>query len=254
MTKKNAAKKIITNVIYPIISLAIALSVWAIVSAIKNNPLVLPMPGIVIERFFLLMKENSFWISVFSTLGRTIVCFAVSFLVALILALAGRICSPVHKILMPLISVLRSAPTVAVILIAYAFFSSKIMACLVGFLIAFPVLYSSFFTALNELNGDLFTLAKVYKISFLHKIFGITIPQIAPVLFDAGASTLSLTVKVIISAEIITCVANSIGGKVQTAYASFEIEYLLAWTLVAIVLSFLLEFIVNIAKKLTIRW
>ncbi len=254
MTKKIVAKKIITNVIYPIISLAIALSVWAIVSAIKNNPLVLPMPSAIIARFFSLGKDVTFWTSVFSTLGRTLICFAISFLSALVLAVMGKFCRPVHRIIAPIISVLRSAPTVAVILIAYAFFNNKIMACFVGFLIAFPVLYTSFFTALCGINEDLFTLANIYKVSFFRKVFGICIPQIAPTLFDTGASTLSLTVKIIISAEIITCVSNSIGGKVQTAYASFEIEYLLAWTLVAVLLSFILETVVLLLKKLMIRW
>ena len=37
--------------------------------------------------------------------------------------------------------------------------------------------------------------------------------------------------------------------KIQTANSTFEIEYLLAWTLVAIVFGFVLEGVVAIFKK-----
>lgn len=59
----------------------------------------------------------------------------------------------------------------------------------------------------------------------------------------------SLTLKVVVAAEILACVSKSIGGKIQTANSTFEIEYLLAWTLVAIVFGFVLEGVVAIFKR-----
>ncbi|UKI13969.1 MAG: hypothetical protein L6V85_07510 [Clostridiales bacterium] len=43
---------------------------------------------------------------------------------------------------------------------------------------------------------------------------------------------------------------KSIGSKIYTANASFDVAYLLAWTLVAIVFAFVLEAVVSIFKNL----
>lgn len=246
---KKVAKRLIENVVYPLIALGIVLAVWAIWAKAKDNPLVLPMPSAVLARFFALGGEKGFWASVGSTLLRTLICFVNSFAIAMLLAVLGGIFTPLHRVISPIVSLLRSAPTVAVILVFYAFMSSDQMAIAVGFLIAFPIMYSSFYSAIVGVDKDLLEMAKVYKVKPWNVVRSIYLPSIAPCLFDTSKSTLSLTLKVVVAAEILACVSKSIGGKIQTANSTFEIEYLLAWTLVAIVFGFVLEGVVAIFKK-----
>ncbi len=244
----------VKNLIFPLLALAIILIIWVIASAIKNNPLVLPMPKVVLEKFFTLGKEPSFWKSVGATILRSFIAFIISFVAALSLAvLAGNFRS-LDKVFSPIISFLRAAPTVAVILIIYAFMTTDVMTVVVGFLIAFPIMYSSFFSAISGLDKNLLQMAKIYKVSHLSKVFNIYILSITDNLFDTSKSTFSLTIKVVIAAEILTLVSPGVGGKIQAAYASFEIQYLLAWTLMAIVLSFAAEIFVGILKKIFVRW
>lgn len=246
---KKSVWRIASNIVYPLISLALVLAIWAIVARVKDNPLVLPMPSVVIVRFFTLCTENGFWTSVGMSLLRTLICFVVAFVLALLFASIGGLVKPIHRVISPIVAFLRSAPTVAVILILYAFTSSNIMAMAVGFLIAFPIMYSAFYTAIVGVDKDLIEMAKVYKVSPLNRVLGIYLPCIAECLFDTSKSTLSLTLKVVVAAEILASVSKSIGGKIATANASFEIAYLLSWTLVAIVFSFALEGLVAILKK-----
>lgn len=247
---KKQAWRIASNVVYPLIALGIMLAVWVIAAKVKNNPLVLPMPDVVFERFFTLGSDEGFWLSVGRTLLRTTICFAISFGLAIVFAVFGGLFNPLHKIMSPIVSVLRSAPTVAVILILYVFLSSNAMAITVGFLIAFPIMYSAFYSAIVGVDKDLVEMAKVYKARPIDIARSIYLPSVAPCLFDTSKSTLSLTFKVVVAAEILANVQKSIGGKIQVANASFEIEYLLAYTLVAIVFSFALEGVVAIAKKI----
>ncbi len=247
---KKTIKILINNVLYPLLAMGIVLAVWAIWASVSNNPLTLPMPDVVLKRFFTLGAEKGFWVSIGWTLLRTIGCFAISFLLALLFGAIGGMFKPFNKVLSPIVSFLRAAPTVAVIYILYAFMKNEWMAIMVGFLIAFPIMYSAFYSAIVGVDKDLIEMAKVYKISPKNKVISIYLPSITPTLFDTSKSTLSLTLKVIIAAEILTSVAKSIGGKVQSAYAAFEVDYLLAWTLVAIVFSFVLEGIVAVLKKL----
>lgn len=253
MKVKNENKKIlhaVSNVIYPLIAFGIVLCVWAIAAEVKDNPLVLPMPGVVLNRFFKLGGEANFWRSVGGTLGRTVICFLISFVTALFFAAVSGLWKPVYRVISPIVAFLRAAPTVAVILILYAFLDNTELTFTVGFLIAFPVLYNAFYTAVVNVDKDLLEMAKIYKIKPTRIITGIYLPTITPVLFDTSRATLSLTLKVVIAAEILTLVSSSIGNSIQVANATFEIAYLLAWTLIAVVFSFVLEICVDILRKL----
>ncbi len=246
--------KTVWKILYPVFSVGIILLIWLIGAKIKNNALVLPEPRDVIVRFGMLFVEKNFYKAIGVTLVRAIVCFAVSFTVSLCLALLSYRFDPIYGLLAPIVSILRSAPTVAVILVFYAFFSNELMTFVVGFLIAFPSLYSAHFSALEQLDKDLVSMAKVYKADKKDILSKIYLPYLAPFLFDSAASTLSLTLKVVVAAEILSSARTGLGGKIQTAYASFEISYLLAWTIVAILLSFLSEKAIMLLKKAVIRW
>jgi len=247
---KKTVKRIVENIVYPLVAFGIALAVWAIVAHVKDNALVLPMPDVVLARFFKLGGEDGFWLAVLASILRTLIAFLTSFAFALLFAAIGGVFSPFHKIVSPLVTILRAAPTVAVILIMYAFVRNETMAIVVGFLIAFPIMYSAFYSAIAGVDKDLVEMAKIYNVSPLNRVRFVYLPSIANTLFDTSKSTLSLTFKVVVAAEILTSVARSVGGKIQTAYASFEVAYLLAWTIVAIVFSFVLEWIVFAIKKI----
>lgn len=248
--KKDTAKRIAANIFYPLLALAIALAVWAIWSAAMDIPGLVPMPGEVIRDFFTLGAQKAFWLDVLSSLGRTALCFVISFALALLFASLGGLFKPLHRVVSPLVSVLRAAPTVAVILIIYAFMEKRSMTLVVGFLIAFPILYSSFYSAIEGVDKGLIEMANIYKVRTADKIFMIYLTSIAPQIFDTSRSTLSLTLKVVVAAEIITNLAGSIGHDIQIAYATPNIVSLFSWTLIAIVFSFVLEGIVSIFKKL----
>ena len=141
---KQTVKRIVENVCYPLVAFGLALAVWAIVAKIKDNPLVLPMPDVVLERFFVLGGEDGFWLAVLASILRTLIAFITSFAFALLFAAIGGVFKAFHRIMSPLVTILRAAPTVAVILIMYAFVHNETMAILVGFLIAFPIMYSAF--------------------------------------------------------------------------------------------------------------
>lgn len=171
-------------------------------------------------------------------------------MLALALAILSGSCKPIYKFLFPVISFLRAAPTVAVILVLYAFMRRDELAILVGFLIAFPIMYSAFYNAVVGVDGDLKEMAKVYKVRHIDRIRYIYLPSIAETLLNTSQSTLSLTLKVIIASEILTNLPISIGGRIQFAYSTLELDYLLSWTFMAIVFSFVLEGLVGVVKKI----
>lgn len=252
--KKKWIKGVINNVLYPVLAMAIVIAVWAIVAKVKDKPLLLPMPSVVFRRFILLFSEEKFWKSISSTLLRTFLSFGISFVAGYAVAFLASKYRPFAAVFDTIVAVLRAAPTVAVILITYAFFHTKSMTVIVGFLIAFPILYSAFLGALRGVDERLVAMTIVYRLNPLERFLHAYFLRILPFVFDISKSTLSLTLKVVISAEILTLVSNSVGGAIYNANATFESAYLFSWTTMAIFLSFLLEIIVESLKRVCVRW
>lgn len=212
LSLKNNKKvvKSLLNVIYPLVTLGIVLAVWAIVAHCYNKPIVMPSPAVVLERFFLLFGEKSFWTDIAFSLLRVVECFALSFAFALVLGSLAGIFKPVAKVLAPIVSILRSAPTMAVILLALVWIGAKNAPLLIGFLVAFPVMYQGVQSSISGVDSDLVQMCDVYKVSFINRVRFLYIPQIAPTLFDCSQSTLSLTLKVVIAAEVLAYTKHSI--------------------------------------------
>ena len=251
MNKLKINKKtleICSNIFYPLLALALVLAVWAICAKAYNKPIVLPEPGITLKTFFLMFGEKYFWVNIGWSILRSLICFVISFALALILASLGNICKPINKVLAPIITILRAAPTVAVILIMYAFMANDKLAIVVGLLIAFPILYSAFYSAIENVDKDLIEMAKIYKVRPIDRILSIYLPSVTPTLFDMSKSTLSLTFKVVVASEILTSIPMSIGTSIKQAQNIFDMEYLLAWTIASIVIAFILEGIVSLSK------
>ena len=100
------------------------------------------------------------------------------------------------------------------------------------------------------MDPELVEMAKLYKLRPADKLTGVYIPSVFPAVADGARSAVSLCVKVVIAAEVLAQTKGSIGVEMQAASVMFEIARLMAWTVVAIVMSFVFEGVVLGLKKL----
>ena len=252
---KTAAKKrkipaAAANVLYPVCALGVVLAVWAAVSAAKDIPLLIPQLDEIFAELGRVLGGSETWRAIGLTAGRVTGSFLLSFAFAAALAAAGAFLPALHRVLSPIVTVLQAAPTMAVILLAVAWLDNSEVPLLIGFLICFPLLYNSMHSAIANVDPELLEMAQVYKIRLHDRLTGIYIPSVLPAVADGCRSAVSLCVKVVIAAEVLAQTAGSIGIEMQRASVVFEIARLMAWTLVAIVMSFLFEGIVTGLKKL----
>ena len=94
MKDLKANKKVIeicSNIFYPMLALTIVLAVWAICAKAYGNPLVLPAPDVTLREFFKMFAQKLFWVSIGLSLLRTILCFVLSFVLALLFATLGNL-------------------------------------------------------------------------------------------------------------------------------------------------------------------
>lgn len=248
--KKKKISAALGNVLYPVAALGVVLAVWAIVSRATDNPILTPQADEIFSELGRVLSLEETWRAIGLTAGRVAGSFALSFLFAAVLAALGTVFKPLHRFLSPIVTVLQAAPTMAVILLAVAWLDNSEVPLLIGFLICFPLMYNACRTAIDGVDPDLIEMAKVYGVRPVDRLTGIYLPSVLPSVADGSRSAVSLCVKVVIAAEVLAQTADSIGVEMQRASAIFEIARLMAWTVVAIVMSFAFEGIVYGLKKL----
>lgn len=244
-------KKSNKKIVYILIGVATILLLWIVASAVINSDFILPYPWVVASEFFALFSTQNLYIGVFSTALRALLGFLVSAIFALLLAVLSYIKPALYTATSPIVTVLRAVPTMSVILLFFIWFSESVTPAVVGFLISFPLLYENFHTAISGVDKKLLEMSKIYGVKPLTRVRKLFIPLSRDGILSGLKSGISLNLKVVISAEIIASTVKSLGFYMQVAQTKTAIAELFAWTLFAVLLSFLFEGIIELIRFLT---
>ena len=246
-------KRVLYNIGAPVLGLALFIGIWYALAQAIGISLFLPTPGETLVRFFKLLGEKKFYVAVGNTLLRTILSFSAAFLLACVFAVLSAKFRFFGKVFSPFAVVLRVLPTISVILLDFLLIRSRFAAYVIIFLVIFPMQYKSVLDAIERVDPLLKEMTEAYRFSWQKKVFSFYIPQMTPALLTGMSITLSFTVKLCVAAEVLSYVGKSVGRYMQQAYASLETETLLAWTIAAVLLGFLLEGLLLLLKKMIVR-
>ena len=255
MIEKTSRKRLYTalNLTLPIATLIAVLIIYAIVSKAVGVEMLVPSVPSVVKEFFSLFSKVSFYKAIGSTLGRAIIAYSLSFILAAALATISKICPYLRRALSPVVILIRIMPTMSIILIALIWFNSFQSTVLVAFCVIFPMLYTGFCDAIESVDKDLIEMSKVYGVDKKNMILKMYLPQMLPSSFTAIKSSIGLNLKLIIAAEVLAQTADSIGIYMQLAKINLDTATLLAWTAVAVVLGGVFELIVALIEKKAVR-
>ncbi len=249
MTKKSIVK----NIIIPLAAMGALLLLWHIVSLIVDIAILMPSPKDTFLQLGNLFSNATFWTAVLNTLFRSLRSFAYAVLAAIPLAIIARLVPIADRFFDPIISVMRSIPTMSIILITVLWFDHQSTPVVIAFLITFPMLYTSVLTAMKNVDYRLIEMANAYKVPFFKKLLKLYVPSVTPDYLMAMKNAVSLSLKVTIAAEVIAQTRVSIGGFMQGDMGNFDIAGLFGWTIVAVFFSYLLELLIALARHLVVR-
>lgn len=239
--KSKGFKNAVLTVLYPLISLAVVLLVWLIAAKSLDKPLVLPEPKEALRELFIILGEKQIYEYGAMTVGRSFLSFILSAAFAFLFSIIGVLFKPFHKVMSPIVTVLRAAPTLPVIFLAVIWFDYAEVPVVIGFLIAFPLLYSSYYTALTGVDKNLVDMAKSFNVSKKNVILYVYLPSIRKPCLESMKSVISLTLKVVVAAEITALTKKSLGLLFRMENLTYNISALLALTVFTVIISFILE-------------
>ena len=217
------------------------LLIWQAVSMCIGQEILLVSPVTVVSTLFELAVTGEFWLSIASSMLRTVGGFMLA--VVLGVALAGLSAASVRlrELLLPFVVTIKSIPVASFVILVLIWVSSRNLSVLISFLMVFPVIYTNVLDGISQMDGQLLEMAQVFDIPFGRRLRSIYVSQVLPY-FRAGCSlALGLCWKAGVAAEVIGIPQDSIGENLYNAKIYLDTPRLFAWTLVIICISVLFE-------------
>lgn len=230
--------KTVKNILIP---LAFWLIVWQLAALAVGKDLLLPGPWTVARTLAALVVTAKFWQITALTLARIFAGMLAG--AALGTLIAVLTCASVwcDRLLSPLVKVIRATPVASFILLVLLWVSTGRVPGVISALMVLPVLWGNVAKGIRETDPQLLELAAAYRFGRGKTLKLVYIPSVAPY-FTAGVETgLGLAWKAGVAAEVLCRPKLAIGTQVYFSRTYMETADLFAWTLVVILLSFLVE-------------
>lgn len=239
-------KKYLTP-LYITIGVIFLLILFEVIAHIISTPVFPPLEKIIpaIGKLFTLKR---FYLSFIATLVKLLVTALISSILGLILGLISASYERFKNILKPLMSFLKSFPTVCLVLVLVAL--TKITEIVVLVFIILPIVYEAVTNSALEIgkryNDDLL----VDNIKTSSKILNVLLPLTLPSFFVSILQSLGLGLKALIMAEVLvgTTSRYGLGNMLNNAYINSNFTRMFALAFVSLIIVLGLDVLLTFIK------
>ena len=218
------------------------LLIWQFFSLAISNSILIVGP---IDTLITLLKLTStadFWISIVNTMLRTIGGFLAASMLSIFFAFLAYYFKIIKELLEPFIILIKAIPVASyVILVLIWLRGSNMLSFIIAFLVVFPVSYINILNGLVSTDKKLLEAASIFRVSFFKKIKYIYLPSIKPFLLSSFETTIGMSWKSGIAAELIGQPQNTIGYYLYQSKIFLDTAELFSWTFVIVILSYIFE-------------
>lgn len=235
---------------YISISILIIVLIWQMIAVVVDNSLLLPSFFDVLKSGVNIIKNKSFINLIASSSYRCIESFVLSLMIATIIAIASYLSKFIYNFLYPIMSFIKSVPTMAFIVLILIWTSKGIAPVVIGIMISLPIFYDIVLNSLLNIDKDLIYMCRVYQVAKLDNIKHIIIPFILIEIKKCISSTLSLIFKVVISGEVYAQPEYGIGAAIQLEKMQLNTDSVIAWMIIITVVIYCFDLCIDKILKL----
>ena len=228
------------------------LLVWAACYRAVGQELLLASPAQVARRFAF-VAEASFWRCVGMSLWRTAAAYMLGVIIACVLAVVCHASKLLDEVISPALLVVRATPVASFIILALVWLSSSNVPILAGILMVVPVVFANLREGISSTDPKLLEMARLFGWGRLKTWRRVVIPTALPTFVAACQACVGLCFKATIAAEVIGVPKNAIGTQLYNAKIYLETDGLMAWTVVVIILSMVIERLLKAAFERGLR-
>ena len=234
----------------PILGVLIIVGVWKIGAAAAGAEVILPGPLVAVRALGAVLTSPAFLPALRATALRGCAAFLISALLGLSFGVLAGLYDNVRDLLRPLVITIKSTPVMSFILLALIWFPSGFVPVFVAILMAFPIIYENVAAGLRSVDPRLIQMARVYRVKRRRVLSTILLPGLFAFFFAGAKTALGIIWKAVIAAEILSRPEAAVGSAMYEAKIYIETASVIAWTLIAVLLSGASELLLHSAARL----
>ncbi len=238
---------------YYLLGIIIILLGWEVTSLVINNHLIIPSIDEVMKRLVILLSNPNTYSDILNSFTRTIIGFIISLLIAVVFSLLGELLPPIRMMLSPLISILKSLPTAAIIIFFILLIGFKNAPYYIVFILALPILLEGINTGFDNIDKELKDAMIIYgKSNRLYNLFKIKLPLTFSYISLAIITAFGLAFKAEIMSEVLIGSTNMKGIGFNLYYAKYYVDVisLFSWTIIIGVIVIIVDLLLTLLKSI----
>lgn len=219
------------------LSVLILLLLWQLAAVVIDAQVILPTPYTTSAALVNLIRYKPLSKHIFTTISRSLQSFLIIFVTGSLFGVVGAYYKGVDAALQPLLTIFKATPVMAIILLAFIWFTSGTVPLFSAFLMGFPIMYLQIKGGVQQISVPLQEMVKLYQFPKRERLFHLVLPSLLPSFITGAKASLAMVWKVVIAAEVLTVPRFGIGSRMQLAQINLETAEVLSWTLIAILLT-----------------
>lgn len=237
-----------------IASVLFMLFVWKILAWHFNSDFILPHPEDTLITTVKLFTDGQFLLVVGSTVIRGLLGFFISLVFGIGIGVLAGISPNFNAFLKPILVTIRSTPVIAIILLALIWLTSNSVPIFIAILTMFPFICTNVIDGIRSVDSQIVEMATFYKIPRHRIIREVHIPAIMPFIISGASSAMGIGWRAIIIGEVLSQPRFGIGTVMQSAQTFLNVDAVIAWTIIAVLISYVFEKAIRWSESRIIVW
>ena len=242
-------KKQFKNIIYVVSGIMLLIVLWELIS-LMTDQLFLPEFFTCLGKTFLLLGNSYAMVSLGYSILRMLISVLISAVLAIILGVLAGYYDGLMRILTPLIIVLRTIPTIALVLLLIVYvpnFSYYVVS-----LVVFPIIYEAVLEGARGVYSKYEYDFLLYGKHHLSNLVRVVLPLCTGHIFLGLIQGVGLGLKVEIMAEILAQNSSfkGLGPLIQQAYIDVDYTRMMSYVMLVLFLAFFFDIALRYLSKL----
>ncbi len=237
-----------------IASVVFMLVVWKILAVHFDSAFIIPHPEDTFLKVVKLLGNTGFVTVVGTTIIRGIIGFVVSGVLGLAIGIMSGVSPGFNAFISPVLVVIRSVPVISIILLALIWFNPDIVPVFIAMLTMFPFICTNVSDGIRNVDVDLLQMARFYRVGKRRIVREVYLPAIVPFIISGASSAMGIGWRAIVIGEVLSQPQYGIGTKMQEAQTYLNVEAVIAWTIIAVLVSYGFEKIIRWSERKMVIW
>ncbi len=252
--KKQSLASRIPPKVWLLISFAVAMLVWYLMSIIPQTSRAFPNVVVTIEGLMRMVERGAFWQDLSSSLISVALGYAIGFIIALPVAILMAWYVPVRNILEPWIQFIRNIPPLAYVpLIVICAGVGRLPQVIVITIACFLIMCVTIYQGVINVDETLIKAARVLGATDKDIFIRIITPATLPFILTAVRLGASVALTTLIAAES-TGASAGLGMRIRSLNNTFDAAPMLAYVIIIGIIGITLEKIIKYLERKLTGW